>query len=805
MIKKILKISNLAVFKDFDWNKTVRDKGRNIGEFKKLNIFYGRNYSGKTTLSRIFQFLENKQIDEKYRGAKFEIELLNSANITQDNVGSNNLDIRVYNSDFIKKNLKFLKDDENGNIESFAILGDENIKIEESLKVKNRILKGDENLTGSETWLLNIYQKFTDVKNRKEKKQKDLDKKLTDKANIDIKLNDKIYGDRFYNISKIRDDIQKIIDKNIDILPNEQIEERKKMIAEVSKDDIGAINVQLPDLIDIINKTNNLLKQVITPSVPLNDLLNDHYLQSWVEQGVQHHKEKRDTCAFCRQKLSDQLWAILANHFNKDSEDLKRNINSMITTLETKVVLFEKIVTVNNDNFYYIFQKDFEKVSKRIKDELEIFNQNIKYCLEKLRIRLSNIFQTQNPIYACSNLSQILDLFLELNEIIIKNNSKTKNLNNDSIKAKESLRLNEIKKFITEINYENEKNEIDAAQIEEDRLKVLYESFNNGILKIKNEIEDLKKGLKDEKNGAEKVNEYLNHYFGNNTLKLDTTQNTENNKTQFSIWRGTDPAFNLSEGECSLIAFCYFIAKLKDENSKDKDLVVWIDDPISSLDNNHIFFIFSIIENIIVKPNKYKQLFISTHNLDFLKYLKKLSFPKIKTTEDKKVPDVAHFIVERKSSTESEFCCMPEYLEKYVTEFNYLFHQIYKCSKAQSSTSDYDIFYNFGNNLRKFLEAYLFYKYPNQDRNEDKIIKFFKDDISTTISGRINNELSHLKDIFDRSIRPVEIPEIPKLAQFILNKIKNEDPEQFDALLSSIGEQEEKYAIFQTKENQTVQ
>ncbi|MCG8613516.1 MAG: AAA family ATPase, partial [Pseudomonadales bacterium] len=42
----------MAVFKDFRWALSVRDDGNNIAELKKLNILYGRNYSGKTTLSR---------------------------------------------------------------------------------------------------------------------------------------------------------------------------------------------------------------------------------------------------------------------------------------------------------------------------------------------------------------------------------------------------------------------------------------------------------------------------------------------------------------------------------------------------------------------------------------------------------------------------------------------------------------------------------------------------------------------------------------------------------------------------------
>ena len=51
---------------------------------------------------------------------------------------------------------------------------------------------------------------------------------------------------------------------------------------------------------------------------------------------------------------------------------------------------------------------------------------------------------------------------------------------------------------------------------------------------------------------------------------------------------------------------------------------------------------------------------------------------------------------------------------------NYLFHQIYKCANTTPSDDNHYIFYNFGNNLRKFLEAYLFYKYPVQKDNKEK-------------------------------------------------------------------------------------
>ena len=94
--------------------------------------------------------------------------------------------------------------------------------------------------------------------------------------------------------------------------------------------------------------------------------------------------------------------------------------------------------------------------------------------------------------------------------------------------------------------------------------------------------------------------------------------------------------------------------------------------------------------------------------------------------------------------------------------------------------------------MRKFLEAFLFYKYPYHDDTNDsfeRIKKFFgDDDTAIALANRLNNELSHLESIFDRSIKPIDIPEIPKLANYVLDKIYASDPDQYNCLLKSIGE-----------------
>ncbi|WP_143292984.1 AAA family ATPase, partial [Burkholderia pseudomallei] len=74
MIEKI-DIKSFGCFSDFAWNAEVRDHGNNVAKFKKMNVIYGRNYSGKTTLSRIIRSLETGSISPRYASPSFSITI----------------------------------------------------------------------------------------------------------------------------------------------------------------------------------------------------------------------------------------------------------------------------------------------------------------------------------------------------------------------------------------------------------------------------------------------------------------------------------------------------------------------------------------------------------------------------------------------------------------------------------------------------------------------------------------------------------------------------------------------------------
>ncbi|AWI76444.1 hypothetical protein CEW83_15515 [Parazoarcus communis] len=797
-------IGNFGSFKDLTWRKSLKDAGNNVQNFKRLNILYGRNYSGKTTLSRIFRAMEMGRIPLNYVGSTFTVRG-DKGDVTQTNLVGHGYDIRVYNRDFVGENLSFLVNQTNGEIKTFAIVGEKNKEIEDAIAAIQVKLGSIESKVGlrHET---EAKKKERDRTKLSHKAASDaLEDKLRSHANNKIKQN-RTYGSAVYNIESIKKDIGTVKKAGFTPLTTDEQATKINLLKQEALPDItDTVSISLKfDSIKTVAK--ELLSRSIRPTQAIQELLNETTLQAWVRQGIPLHKDKRDTCAFCRQNLPHDIWHILDSHFSKETSDLESSIDSCLTSVNGEIQAIAGFLTLTGDKFYAEEMVSFEAHKNSLAECLNVYKKDLEALKAALNSRKSSLFQPVAMPVPKHDAAAIQKCSDDINDLIVKSNGRTSSLEKDKGWAREALRLTDVASFIVDITYDTELTRIADLKTDADTAGKAYTDAEAEIVKLEADVTRLQGQQKDERKGAERVNSLLNHFFGHDGIKLEAKDNAEKTAVKFEITRDGKSAYNLSEGECSLIAFCYFIAKLEEPDSKGKDLIIYIDDPISSLDGNHIFFMFSLIESLIAKPFKnadgsngyrYSQLFISTHNLDFLKYLKRLSIPKKKVLagdggKTKSVDDNEHFMVERNGPT-SNIMLMPSYLKDYITEFNYLFHQIYKCRNQDAAWGAHEPFYGFGNNLRKFLEAFLFFKFPYHDDKNDafeRIRKFFGDEDATAIAllNRLNNEFSHLESIPDRGFKPVEIPEIAKVANFVLDKIYAADPHQYNALLKSIGE-----------------
>ena len=796
VLKKIVNIKNFAVFQDFKWDSSVRDKGNNISEFKKINILYGRNYSGKTTLSRILRALETGSIPNNYNSPEFQLSFEGGRDITQNSIDNHGHVVRVFNEDFVKENLRFIVDDEQ-TINSFAILGEDNTKLEEEIEKHEVELGNVEDKSGLLGGFLCAKEKFQEAKKAHTKKLLELEGTLRDKANMagtGIKHN-KSFGEANYNVLKIKEDIATVNKDTYFPINDEQIGKFYFLLKEEPKPKIPEslpLNLQYSK---IFSKAKELIEKKISASDPIQELLKDAELATWVRNGLAHHKGKRDKCAFCGNELPQDLWERMDKHFNQESEELRQSLDNLLELIKNERSRVPNLLKINNLDFYSNFTSRLDSLVKQLSIQTVSYFASLDFIKERVEKRKSDIFtpfKFDEPKSEEDAFNSIRNSFEQLRN---KSNELTYSLSADQSDARDALRLNEVYRFIKDMKYENECKSLRLLNEAKGKAEKEQGAVKKKVDEKKEKIKELKAQLKDESKGAERVNDYLNNFFGHQFLSLRAIEETSSDESmgyRFEVTRNDKKAFHLSEGECRLIAFCYFMAKLEDIETKGNQPIIWIDDPISSLDSNHIFFVYSLINAAIVKPEKYedggevkerdryKQLFISTHSLDFLKYLKRLPGASNKSKSQ-------YFIINRTDQI-SDIKLMPQYLKDYVTEFNLLFHNIHECASITTiSDENYTVFYNFGNNARKFFEIYLYYKYPNQGMTKETLQSFFgEESIPAVLTDRINNEYSHLAAIFERGSTPVEVPEMQTAAKLIMKKIKDNDSDQFSALIKSI-------------------
>ena len=605
-------------------------------------------------------------------------------------------------------------------------------------------------------------------KNFKEIKE-NLENKLTEEARK-IKENTNYFNVVTYNRKTLTDSFSKIKKNNVEILTDEEKIVLKKQIDEGEKNQISLLgNLEILDE-NQINEINQLLKTQIKITEPIQELLNDFLLETWVRQGKELQKDRK-TCAFCGSILTDKIWEKINKHFNNESEIFIKRLGEILEKIKILEKKLENYEVLNSESIISILT---EKVKKELtlfsstKDKIRKYYLDIKEKVEKKRDQISSYDEI--PVF----IFEINEIINRINFIINEHNEYCKSIEERKKDARNKLLLNKEKELFLSLDYAKKYETQELAEKEKDNKEKELNSLNFEKTKLIHEKIELERSLKDETKAAELINKYLKDYFGRNDLELKIDKDE---KIKFSIYRGTELALNLSEGECSLIAFSYFLATIKDYEKND-NLILWIDDPISSLDNNQIFFTFGAIDKIIIE-HKYNQIFISTHNLDFLKYLKRLKNEKAK---------VEYFLVEREVKQDritSKIRKMPSYLKEYVTEFHYLFNEIYKVANSQECCllNTYNQLYNIPNIMRKFLEYYLFYRYPDNKESLKNLEKIFDIEESRSIN-RIINENSHLTFI-DRGWKPFEIPEIQAVARIILEKIKEKDEEQYNALLNA--------------------
>ncbi len=676
-----------------------------MDEFKHYNIIFGNNGCGKTSLTRAFELLipKNKHI-EKYRtisadkspSIEFECEDRSYKIEPNSNIGAPSFKVEIYNSDFLHNNAPLnsefgLKKLDDGTIIlEGSVLGEETKEINQLKDCRGKVERRkreikDENSTET----LTAKQK-SEIEKYKEEIEK-IRKKVTSRT-IQITLNEieinnscKVSKDKF----KYQEDVLTKLEKDF----NELDEAMKKFD--------GLKEMELPkDYQTIKDKLEFLFSFDIDKEAgQVSEKIKEHISKvgrEFIEKGIKLQKEMLDnTCPFCTQTILNGIIQDYTSYFNKSVETFNQCSLEVSGTLKNILDQWNiKEILQSFEKFKPFMKKDFSKNKESLEKALE----QIKVLLEKLQKEVDKKEGAKNE----KKFQEIDKELLEIQENIQQCVGETGKILNQ--KKEQKKKLEKLKTELKEVRIKKAKHDsYDWQKIKKEaerKLSVLnrgHERLNCLLEKIDNKLKKLNEQKRPD---IEAINSYLKalnlpKYSLDKDYRIVLNSDAlENSKAEMV----------LSDGEKTTLAFAYFLARLKLFYKKEdlKDLVVIIDDPISSLDEQRIYNTSDIVAKInqelageALKDEDKVQVFVLTHNHTFMARLINM------------VSKHARYFQLERYQNQLKIVCKNKVVGYFDTFYLLLFKEVYEFAKKEKVQDDCKEAINYGNKVRILLESFL--------------------------------------------------------------------------------------------------
>lgn len=172
--------------------------------------------------------------------------------------------------------------------------------------------------------------------------------------------------------------------------------------------------------------------------------------------------------------------------------------------------------------------------------------------------------------------------------------------------------------------------EYDALVADQKAAETEAISAEADLTHLTQEVARLKSEVREHGPAADKINKLIESYLGHGELTISAVAEGYEIHRHGRLVEGTP-----SEGEKTAIALCYFISTLESDGRKLKDLIVVVDDPISSLDTKALNFACALVKSRLDKAG---QLFVLTHNQQCMNEFKKAWKNRHRPIEKDKAP-----------------------------------------------------------------------------------------------------------------------------------------------------------------------
>ncbi|WP_017280744.1 AAA family ATPase [Helicobacter pylori] len=697
-----------------------------MGEFKDYNVIFGNNGCGKTSLTRAFELLipKNKHI-EKYctistaESPSIEFECKEDGSYKSykiepnSNIEEPSFKVEIYNSDFLHNNAPFNSEfglkklDDGVIILEGSVLGEETKEINQLKNCREKVEKSQKKIkdeNSSETLSAKQESAIKKYDKEIEKIRKEMTSKTIQITLDEIKINNicEVSKNKF----KVQEDALTNLEKDFD-----ELDEAMKKFDDLKE-------MELPkDYQTIKDKLESLFSFDIDKEAgQVSEEIKEHMSKvgrEFIEKGIELQKKMPDNaCPFCTQEITNNIIQVYTSYFNKRIEQFNQDSLEVSGTLKKILEQWNiKEILQSFERFEPFMKKDSSTNEESLKNALE----QIKVLLEKLQKEVDKKWGVKNKEKFQETDKKLLENYEKFQKCVdeTRNILKQKKEQKEKLeKLKTELKEARIKKAKHD-SYDWQKSKEEAER----KLSVLncrHERLNRLLEKIDKKLKEL---YDQKRPDIETINNYLKA-LNLPKYSLDKDYRIVLNSDALE---NSEAKIILSDGEKTTLAFAYFLARLKLFYKKEdlKNLVVVIDDPISSLDEQRIYNTTCLVAKInqelarekLSNEKEKAQVFVLTHNHTFMARLINM------------IGKHARYFQLERYQGQLKIVCKDKANGYFDTFYLLLFKEVYAFAKRETVQDDFNEAINYVNKVRILLESFLKINFIDSFLGENKTFK----------------------------------------------------------------------------------
>ncbi|RAI72458.1 hypothetical protein DOZ80_02620 [Pseudomonas fluorescens] len=567
------------------------DKFADLGPLKRINLVYGLNGSGKSTVGDYLQNLTGNHYQ------KCQVD----PPIKQEQVF-------VYNQKFVEKN--FHQESHPG----IFTLNEGNID------AKEKIAELQQSYDAAADEIERINKKRTGIDEGNTKATTAYKDALWE---IRLEFEKGDLGACFKGARQkenFKDQLEKIP------LPTGAIRSKKEL-SDAAKSISSSDEQSLPAL-PYINfnaeefEGDEILAKVITPSGDsyLAGLIQKLGNSDWVKNALPYLEQSENACPLCQQKLPHEFQSHVKSLFDKSYDE---EVDKVVQ-LKNRYTKAADVLELDLESATYL--------ASAIQSDADFINAKgeLKRLLTINRTRLADKLGSVSKAVSLESTNDALD---RLNAAI-----KAQKVKDDEY----NLRLTKKDQLFAEVTSEVWQ----LMRKQADKIITAHKGAEKIYLKSAADLDAKKKELSDQKDkdfeaiaecqnqmtNVEESVKKINSAIASIGISGFTLKKIDGEGTSYRLVRekhSNDVYKSLSEGEKTLITFLYFLELCAGSVDADKpvvlsDRVIVIDDPISSLSHNYVYEVAAhIYHRVLCSTVGFKQVIVLTHNLFFFHELLK--------------------------------------------------------------------------------------------------------------------------------------------------------------------------------------